>query len=79
MENIPFAVQIEQEREYPLRYARSLVGDDEKAHKLVEETIALAEDPPLEYKDCTSLRGWLSSLMKQTYTKNLPMDEPNVE
>lgn len=56
---------IQQERECMLRFANSLLPDKDLAGKLVEDTILRAGNNAGEYKDCTSLRGWLFILMKE--------------
>jgi DNA-directed RNA polymerase specialized sigma24 family protein len=65
MKNQSLEDQIQQERECLLRFANSLVPDEDLASKLVEDTIIRAENSAKEYKDCTSLRGWLFILMKE--------------
>ena len=67
MEKTSLKHQILAERECLSRYANSLVRDTDQAERLVEETIELASDTPLEYKDCVSLRGWLLMLMRQHF------------
>lgn len=74
-----FPTQVEVEQRYLMRYARSLTRDDQLAQELVQDTILAALENAAGFSGRSSLRTWLTSILRNKWIDEKRRDARRVE